>query len=173
MPATTMTQETATFAAGCFWGVEAAFRQIQGVTNATAGYTGGHTANPTYEQVCRHTTGHAEAVQVDYDPRQVTYEQLLDAFWRLHDPTTKNRQGPDVGDQYRSAVFTHTPQQREAAEAMKARLERSRRFARPIVTEITPASTFYRAEEYHQRYVEKNGGAAQCHLPFAPLPDGL
>ena len=162
---TAMTRDTATFAAGCFWGAEAAFRQIKGVTNATVGYTGGHTTHPTYEQVCSHTTGHAEAVEVEYDPRQVTYEQLLDAFWQIHDPTTKNRQGPDVGDQYRSAVFYHTPAQQQAAETVKASLERSGRFKRPIVTEITPATTFYRAEEYHQRYFEKHGGA-QCHIPL-------
>ncbi len=144
--------ETATFAAGCFWGVEHAFRQVKGVVNATSGYTGGTTEHPTYEQVCRHTTGHAEAVQVDYDPAQVSYDQLLDVFWTIHDPTTKNRQGPDVGSQYRSAVFTHSPQQQAAAEAFKGTLVRSKRFTRPIVTEITPASAFWPAEEYHQRY---------------------
>ena len=157
--------ETATFAAGCFWGVEAAFRQIKGVVNAAVGYTGGTTNNPTYEQVCTHTTGHAEAVQVEYDPRQVSYEHLLEAFWNLHDPTTKNRQGPDVGSQYRSAVFYHTPQQQAAAEAVKAKLERSGKYSRPIVTEISPASAFYRAEEYHQRYFEKHKDA-QCHIPL-------
>lgn len=156
--------ETATFAAGCFWGVEHAFRQVKDVVRATSGYTGGTTEQPTYEQVCRHATGHAEAVQVDYDPAQVSYDQLLDVFWTIHDPTTKNRQGPDVGSQYRSAVFTHSPQQQAAAEAFKVKLERSKRFARPIVTEITPASAFWPAEEYHQRYAEKHGGA-QCPLP--------
>ena len=155
--------EKATFAAGCFWGVEDAFRKVKGVTNVTAGYTGGHTAHPTYEQVCRHTTGHAEAVEVEYDPAQVTYEQLLEVLWRIHNPTTLNRQGPDVGDQYRSAIFYHTPAQQAAAEASKARLERSRRYAKPVVTEITPAATFYRAEEYHQRYHEKQGGG-QCPI---------
>jgi len=156
--------ETATFAAGCFWGVEAAFRQVKGVVNTAVGYTGGRTEHPTYEQVCTHTTGHAEAVQVEYDPAQVSYEQLLDVFWTIHDPTTKDRQGPDVGSQYRSAVFTHTPQQQAAAEAFKATLERNKRFARPIVTEVTPAAAFWRAEDYHQRYAEKHGGV-QCHLP--------
>ena len=156
--------ETATFAAGCFWGVEAAFRQINGVVNATVGYTGGTTKNPTYEQVCTHTTGHAEAVQVEFDPTHVSYEQLLEAFWTMHDPTTKNRQGPDVGSQYRSAIFYHTPSQQAAAEAAKAKLERSRRFPRPIVTEISPAAAFYLAEAYHQRYFEKNKDA-QCHIP--------
>ena len=161
--------ETATFAAGCFWGVEAAFRQVKGVVNTAVGYTGGHTEQPTYEQVCRHTTGHAEAVQVEYDPAHVSCEHLLEVFWNLHDPTTKNRQGPDVGSQYRSAVFYHTPKQQAAAEAFKATLARSTRFARPIVTEITPATTFWRAEEYHQRYVEKNKNA-QCHIPLPSTP---
>ena len=160
-----MKREKATFAAGCFWGVEDAFRQVKGVTNATVGYTGGHTTNPTYQQVCTHTTGHAEAVEVEYDPAQISYEQLLDAFWNIHDPTTLNRQGPDVGDQYRSAIFSHTPQQQAAAEASKDRLQRSGTYKRLIVTEVTPETVFYRAEEYHQRYFEKNGGG-QCHINF-------
>lgn len=158
-------RQTATFAAGCFWGVEDAFRHVKGVTNTAAGYTGGRTANPTYEQVCSHTTGHAEAVEVEYDPAQVSYEQLLDAFWGMHDPTTPNRQGPDVGDQYRSAIFYHSPQQQAAAEASKEREQRNGNYQRPIVTEISPAATLYRAEEYHQRYVEKNG-SGQCHMNF-------
>ena len=158
--------QTATFAAGCFWGVESAFSQVRGVASTTVGYTGGKTQNPTYEQVCSHTTGHAEAVEVTYDPGQVSYEQLLEAFWSLHDPTTPNRQGPDVGSQYRYAIFYHTPEQRVAAESSKERLARSGRHKRPIVTEIVPASTFYRAEEYHQRYYEKHGMKAQCHLPL-------
>ncbi len=157
--------ERATFAAGCFWGVEALFRQVKGVTNATVGYTGGTTKNPTYEQVCGHGTGHAEAVLVEYDPKQVTYDELLEVFWNNHNPTTRNRQGPDVGSQYRSAVFYHTPAQQASAEAMKQRLDKSRKFPAPIVTEIVPAVEFYPAEEYHQRYFEKHGGA-QCHLPF-------
>ena len=159
-----MNRETATFAAGCFWGVEDAFSKVKGVTSTTVGYTGGHTKNPTYEQVCSHTTGHAEAVQVEYDPKQVTYEQLLELFWSVHNPTTKDRQGPDVGSQYRSAIFTSTPAQHAAAEASKERLQRSGKFGRPIVTEITPATTFYRAEEYHQHYFQKNKNA-QCHIP--------
>ena len=157
-------KEKATFAAGCFWGVEEAFRQVKGVTNTAVGYTGGHTKNPTYETVCSHSTGHAEAVEVEYDPQQVSYEELLDAFWSIHNPTTLNRQGPDVGDQYRSAVFYHTPEQQALAEASKQRLQESGQYDHPVVTEITQAPTFYRAEEYHQRYFEKNGGG-QCHIP--------
>lgn len=156
--------ETATFAAGCFWGVEQAFRQVKGVVDTAVGYTGGTTANPTYEQVCRHTTGHAEAVQVIYDPRVVSYEQVLERFWAIHNPTTKDRQGPDVGSQYRSAIFVHTPHQQAAAEASKHAVEQRLKFSGPIVTEITTASTFWRAEESHQRYVEKHTGA-QCHIP--------
>ena len=156
--------EKATFAGGCFWGVEAAFRQVEGVLSTRVGYTGGHTNNPTYRRVCSGRTGHAEAVQLINDPNQVSYEQLLEVFWRIHDPTTLNRQGPDVGSQYRSAIFYHSESQLKAAEASKERLQSSRRFRRPIVTEITPASVFYRAEEYHQRYLEKQGRAS-CHLP--------
>lgn len=148
----------ATFAAGCFWGVEEAFRQTPGVLETTVGYTGGHTDNPTYEQVCSDQTGHAEAVEIEFDPARVTYSQLLEQFWKLHDPTTRNRQGPDVGSQYRSAVFHHDDDQREQAEAVKRRLDEAGIFGRPIVTEITPASTFWRAEDYHQQYVHKRGG---------------
>ncbi len=155
--------EHATFAAGCFWGVESLFRQVKGVTNATVGYTGGHTKNPTYEQVCGHGTGHAEAVLLEFDPSKVSYEQLLEVFWNNHNPTTPNQQGPDHGSQYRSAIFYHTPAQQAAAEAMKQRLEAGHKFHAPIVTEIVPAAEFYRAEEYHQRYFEKNGGG-QCHI---------
>lgn len=151
--------EKATFAAGCFWGIEAAFRRIEGVTDATVGYTGGNTDNPTYQQVCTGRTGHAEAVLVAYDPARVSYGQLLDAFWAMHDPTQRNRQGPDVGSQYRSAIFYHTPEQQAAAIASKAALGKSGRMRRPIATEIVPAQTFWRAEEYHQRYHEKHGGA--------------
>lgn len=155
--------QVATFAAGCFWGVEARFREIPGVVNATVGYTGGRTENPTYKDVCTDKTGHAEAVQVEFDPSQVTYEQLLDAFWAIHDPTTPNRQGPDVGTQYRSAIFYHNPEQLKAAQASKARLEKSDKFkGSKIVTEIVPAGDFYRAEEYHQRYLEKMGFKG-CH----------
>lgn len=155
--------EQATFAAGCFWGVEYAFSQVKGVTSTTVGYTGGHTEHPTYEQVCSHTTGHAEAIRIAFDPKAVSYENLVEYFFSIHDPTTKNRQGPDIGDQYRSAIFYHTPEQQMAAEAVKARLERSGKFPRAIVTEITPASTCYPAEEYHQKYYEKQGGKA-CHI---------
>jgi peptide-methionine (S)-S-oxide reductase len=152
-----MTTEKATFGAGCFWGVEATFRAIPGVTDAAVGYAGGKTENPTYEDVCSHTTGHAEVVQVEFDPAIVSYDHLLDVFWSNHNPTTLNRQGPDVGDQYRSVIFYHSPEQQAAAEASKARLEKSGRFKQAIVTFIQPAPTFYRAEDYHQRYLEKRG----------------
>lgn len=145
----------ATFAAGCFWGVEAAFRKIDGVVETTVGYTGGVVENPTYEQVCTSKTGHAEAVRVDYDPSKVSYEQLLDLFWQIHDPTSLNRQGWDVGSQYRSAIFYHSEEQRLAAEQSKRRLEEQ---GMKIVTEIVPAKDFWPAEEYHQRYVEKRRG---------------
>jgi len=155
--------EKATFAAGCFWGVEDAFRQVKGVMDAAAGYTGGTVENPSYREVCGDATGHAEAVQVEFDPAQVSYDDLLSVFWRIHDPTTMNQQGPDVGSQYRSAVFFHTPEQEAAARASKAKQEASGRHRRPIVTEITPASRFWRAEEYHQRYNEKHGRS--CRIP--------
>ena len=155
--------EKATFGAGCFWGVEASFRQIPGVTDAAVGYLGGQTQDPTYKDVCTDQTGHAEVVQLTYDPAKVTYEQLLDAFWNMHNPTTPNRQGPDVGTQYRSAIFFHTPEQKATAEASKAKLQASGRYRSPVVTEITPASEFYRAEEYHQRYLEKRG-LVSCHI---------
>jgi peptide-methionine (S)-S-oxide reductase len=155
--------EKATFAAGCFWGVEDAFRQVKGVTDAAAGYTGGTMEKPTYREVCGDATGHAEAVQVEFDPGQVSYEDLLSVFWRIHDPTTMNSQGPDFGSQYRSAIFFHTPEQEKAARASKAMQEASGRHRRPIVTEITPASQFWRAEEYHQRYNEKHGRS--CRIP--------
>ena len=155
--------EEATFAAGCFWGVEAAFRKVKGVRETMVGYTGGHTENPTYEAVCTDTTGHAEAVHVKYDPSVVSYEELLDVFWNCHNPTTRNRQGPDVGSQYRSAIFYHTPEQKAAAEASKQKLEESGEYSRPVVTEIVPAQEFYRAEEYHQQYLEKRGRAS-CNL---------
>lgn len=155
--------EKATFAAGCFWGVEAAFRQVQGVKSTTVGYTGGSFENPTYRDVCSGRTGHAEAVEVEYDPSVVSYEELLNVFWENHDPTTLNRQGPDVGTQYRSAIFYHTPEQEAAARASKERLESGGRYRNRIVTEIKPATPFYRAEEYHQQYLEKRG-LAHCNI---------
>jgi peptide-methionine (S)-S-oxide reductase len=148
-------EKKATFGAGCFWGVEAAFRQVEGVTRTRVGYSGGTLANPTYEDVCSHTTGHAEVVEVTYDPERVTYEQLLDVFWRKHDPTQLNRQGWDVGDQYRSAIFFHEDEQQEAALRSKAREQPN--WPAPIVTQIEPAQTFYEAEDYHQQYLEKRG----------------
>lgn len=154
----------ATFGAGCFWGVEVAFRQVPGVTDVAAGYMGGTTDNPSYKDVCTDTTGHAEVVEVEYDPEKASYEDLLDVFWKSHDPTQKNRQGPDVGTQYRSAIFTHSPEQEAAARASIERLEGERRFPRQIATEITPAGPFWRAEEYHQQYLEKRG-LASCHIP--------
>lgn len=157
-----MTQK-ATFAAGCFWGVEAAFRQVQGVVGTAVGYSGGKTKNPTYEEVCTDRTGHAEVVQVEFDPLKVSYEKLLDVFWENHDPTTLNRQGPDVGTQYRSAILFHTPEQEAAARASKAKLEGSGRYKRPVVTEILPVVEFYPAEEYHQQYLEKRG-LSTCHI---------
>jgi peptide-methionine (S)-S-oxide reductase len=155
--------EKATFAAGCFWGVEAAFRQVPGVLDAAVGYSGGGFPNPTYEDVCTGRTGHAESVQVEFDPARVSYDQLLDVFWENHDPTTVNRQGPDVGTQYRSVIFVEGPEQEKAAKESKERLEKSGRFRRPIVTEIEPAQPFWRAEDYHQRYLEKRG-LAHCKI---------
>ena len=155
--------EKATFAAGCFWGVEDAFRQVPGVKSATVGYTGGTTKNPTYKEVCSDRTGHAEAVEVEFDPQQVSYEQLLNIFWEIHDPTTPNRQGPDIGTQYRSAIFFHNAEQEATARASKAALESARKFKRPIVTEIKAAPEFYRAEDYHQQYFEKRG-IKSCHI---------
>lgn len=153
----------ATFAEGCFWGVEATFRAIPGVNDVAVGYTGGYTLNPTYQAVCTGQTGHAEAVEIDFDPALVSYEELLAAFWKSHDPTTLNQQGPDHGSQYRSVIFYHTPEQQAAALASRERLTQQGAFKRPIVTEIVPATPFYRAEEYHQRYFEKNG-LTGCHL---------
>jgi len=151
--------QKATFAAGCFWGVEEVFLHVPGVVSTVVGYTGGSVENPTYEDVCSDTTGHAEAVEVEFDPRTIGYGQLLEVFWNCHDPTQKNRQGPDLGTQYRSAIFFHNPEQQAAALASKERLAASCRHARPIVTEITPAPAFYRAEEYHQQYVRKHGSS--------------
>ncbi len=155
-----MALETATFGAGCFWGVEAAFRQLEGVTRTEVGYEGGTLENPTYEDVCSHTTGHAEVVEVTYDPERVSYEALLEVFWRKHDPTQLNRQGWDIGDQYRSVIFVHDEEQRRAAEASKAALDASGAYRKPIVTTVEPAQTFYRAEDYHQQYLEKRGRAS-------------
>ena len=151
----------ATFGAGCFWGVEVAFRQVAGVRDAAVGYCGGSLDNPSYQDVCTGTTGHAEVVEVDFDPEEVSFETLVELFWKCHDPTTLNRQGPDVGTQYRSAIFFHSPEQQQAAEASKAAAQE--RIPRPIATQITEASTFYRAEEYHQQYLEKRG-LGSCHL---------
>lgn len=156
-----LTMEKATFGAGCFWGVEAAFRQVKGVKTTAVGYSGGTFDNPTYEDVCSGQTGHAEVVQLEFDPNRVSYDELLNLFWDIHDPTTANRQGPDVGSQYRSAIFFHGPEQEAAARASKEREAQSGRFGRPIVTEITPASTFYMAEDYHQQYLEKRGRASR------------
>jgi len=153
----------ATFAAGCFWGVEATFRQIPGVTSTRVGYIGGKTENPTYKEVCTDRTGHAEAVEVDYDPSKVSYDRLLNVFWENHDPTQVNRQGPDWGTQYRSAIFFHSPEQEKEAKASKDSLEMAHRYSKPIATQIVPAATFYEAEDYHQQYLEKRG-LASCHV---------
>lgn len=157
--------ETAAFAAGCFWGVEALFAQVNGVVNATSGYMGGTVKNPSYEQVCTGKTGHAETVQVEFDPKIVSYDYLLKVFWDIHDPTTPNRQGPDIGSQYRSVIFYYTPEQKKQAFESKAKLEASDKYKNHIVTEIVPATEFYKAEEYHQSYYEKHGMKPTCHLP--------
>jgi peptide-methionine (S)-S-oxide reductase len=155
--------EKATFGAGCFWGVEARFRETPGVTDTAVGYAGGATQRPTYRDVCSDETGHAEVVEVTFDPARVEFRALVDEFFSLHDPTQVNRQGPDVGTQYRSVIFVHDDAQRAVAEQAKASLEASRRFKKPIATVIEPAKTFWRAEEYHQRYLEKRG-LASCHI---------
>jgi peptide-methionine (S)-S-oxide reductase len=152
-----MSKEKATFGAGCFWGVEETFRQLPGVSSTAVGYAGGAKENPTYEDVCSDATGHAEVVEVEFDPAEIAYTKLLDVFWSNHNPTTLNRQGPDVGTQYRSAIFYHSPEQKQQAEASKAALEKSGRFPRSIVTQIEPAPKFWRAEEYHQQYLRKRG----------------
>jgi len=156
--------EVATFAAGCFWGVEANFRKVKGVKYTQVGYTGGDVADPTYRDVCSGRTGHAEAVEIIFDPAVVTYDKLLELFWAMHDPTALNRQGPDIGSQYRSAIFYHNEDQRNAALASKINLQMSGRHKTGIVTEIVPAGTFYRAEEYHQQYVEKSGRSGGCPI---------
>ena len=153
-------EEIATLAGGCFWCLDAVFREMAGVRFVVSGYAGGHDPDPTYQEVCTGTTGHAEVVQVTYNPEKVTYRQLLELFWKIHDPTTYNRQGPDVGSQYRSAVFVHTPEQRRVAAASLKALRAENRFERPVVTEIVDATAFYAAEEYHQRYLEKQGRAS-------------
>jgi peptide-methionine (S)-S-oxide reductase len=157
------TTEKATFGAGCFWGVESNFRSLKGVKDAVVGYAGGHTQNPTYQDVCSHGTGHAEVVQVEYDPAEISYEQLLAAFFKMHNPTQVNRQGPDIGDQYRSVIFYHSPAQEAAARKAVEELDASGRHTRPVATQIEMAPTFYRGEEYHQRYLEKHG-RAHCSI---------
>lgn len=155
--------EKATFAAGCFWGVEATFRQLPGVSSTRVGYIGGRTENPTYKEVCTDRTGHAEAVEVNYDPAKISYTELLNVFWENHDPTQVNRQGPDWGTQYRSAIFFHSPDQQSQALASKEALEKAHRYPKPIATQIVPAEKFYEAEDYHQQYLEKRG-LASCHV---------
>jgi peptide-methionine (S)-S-oxide reductase len=157
------TVKLATFGAGCFWGVEDALRRVPGVVGTAVGYEGGTTKNPTYKEVCTDTTGHAEVVQVEFDPEKTSFDTLLDIFWQIHDPTTRNRQGPDFGSQYRSVVFYHDDAQKAAAVASREKAQASGRYRREIVTEIVPAATFYRAEEYHQQYHDKHGGG--CALP--------
>ena len=152
----------ATFGAGCFWGVELTFQKTKGVTSTSVGYSGGTTHNPTYEEVCTGRSGHAEVVQIEFDPSIVSYEELLDVLWGCHDPTTLNRQGPDRGTQYRSAIYYHSPEQEASAMASKAKADKSGRFSSPIVTEITSASEYYMAEDYHQKYIEKRG-MGSCH----------
>ena len=155
--------EKAIFAAGCFWGVEATFRQLPGVISTRVGYTGGNTDNPTYKEVCTDRTGHAEAVEVTYDPAKISYDKLLETFWENHDPTQLNRQGPDWGTQYRTAIFYTTPEQEKAARASKDALDKSHRFSKPVVTQIVPEVQFFEAEDYHQQYLEKRG-LASCHI---------
>jgi methionine-S-sulfoxide reductase len=157
----------AIFAAGCFWGVQYYFDQVPGVVNTTVGYTGGHTKNPSYEAVCTHTTGHAEAVKIEFDPGQISFEELVRHFFRMHDPTQMNRQGPDIGDSYRTAIFYLSDEQKQIAEKIKAEIEPTSK--KPIVTEITKAGPFYDAEDYHQKFTEKTG-RGMCHIPYEPLP---
>ena len=158
--------ETAIFAAGCFWGVQYYFDQVPGVKETVVGYTGGHTENPSYEEVCTHTTGHAEALKIEYDPKEVSYETLLKQFFKMHNPTQLNRQGPDVGDSYRTAIFYTTDKQKEQAE--KAKQSASKNFDDPVVTEITEASEFWPAEDYHQKFTERTG-RGMCHIPYEPV----
>ena len=158
-----MNIEIATFGAGCFWGVEDAFMQIKGVKKTTVGFLGGTMHNPSYKDVCTGNTGHAEVVQIEYNPEETTYQDLLNTFWEIHNPTTLNQQGPDVGPQYRSGIFYHNEEQKKIAEKSKVKMQESTKYTRPIVTEITRASTFYKAEEYHQEYLKKNG-LSSCHI---------
>lgn len=160
--------DTATFGTGCFWCTEAVFQQLEGVLKATSGYSGGHVDNPTYKEVCSGETGHAECLQIVYDPAKITYDELLEVFWQVHDPTTLNRQGNDVGTQYRSAVFYHNNEQKEKAEKYKAELDKSGAWDNPIVTEIVPAQKFYKAEDYHQNYYNDNGSQPYCYFVIRP-----
>jgi methionine-S-sulfoxide reductase len=163
--------DQATFGGGCFWCTEAVFKELRGVKSVVSGYSGGQTANPTYEQVCSGRTGHAEAVQITFDPKQVSYQELLEVFWKTHDPTTMNRQGHDVGTQYRSVIFYHSVEQRQAAEALKQELDRSGQVGAPLVTEITKLDQFYPAEDYHQNYFERNPGQGYCSAVIRPKVD--
>ena len=161
--------EKATFGAGCFWGVEYQYRKIPGVLEAYCGYSGGKTERPTYREVCQHDTGHAEVIEVTFDPAKVSYRQLVEYFFRMHNPTQVDRQGPDVGDQYRSVIFYHSPEQKKVAEEVKAALTAAKKYDEPIATKVEPAQPFWKAEEYHQRYYEKKGGRPYCHLvEYAP-----
>ncbi|MBO9572759.1 MAG: peptide-methionine (S)-S-oxide reductase MsrA [Chitinophagaceae bacterium] len=160
--------DTATFGTGCFWCTEAIFQQLEGVISVTSGYSGGHVDNPTYKEVCEGTTGHAEVIQVVYDPSKITYDELLQAFWQSHDPTTLNRQGNDVGPQYRSVIFYHNAEQKEKAEKYKAELDQAKAFDKPIVTEISPYTKFYKAENYHQDYYNNNGSQPYCYYVIRP-----
>jgi peptide-methionine (S)-S-oxide reductase len=160
--------DTATFGTGCFWCTEAIFQQLEGVLKVTSGYTGGHVKNPSYEQVCEGTTGHAEVIQMIYDPAKISFDELLEVFWETHDPTTLNRQGNDVGTQYRSAVFYHNAEQKQKAEKYKSELDKSGAFSNKIVTEVTPASAFYSAENYHQNYYNQNGSQPYCNFVIRP-----
>ena len=162
------TTDTATFGTGCFWCTEAIFQELDGVLKATSGYSGGSVENPTYKEVCEGTTGHAEVIQIVYDPSKITFDELLEAFWQSHDPTTLNRQGNDVGPQYRSVIFYHNNEQKEKAEKYKAELDKSKAFENPIVTEISPFSKFYVAENYHQEYYNKNGSQPYCYYVIRP-----
>ena len=163
--------DTATFGTGCFWCTEALFQQLDGVISATSGYSGGHVENPTYKEVCEGTTGHAEVIQIVYDPKKITFDDLLEAFWQSHDPTSLNRQGNDVGPQYRSVIFYHNQEQKEKAEKYKAELDKAKAFDKPIVTEISPYSKFYVAENYHQEYYDNNGKQPYCYFVIRPKLD--
>jgi peptide-methionine (S)-S-oxide reductase len=164
----TTATDTATFGTGCFWCTEAIFQQLEGVTKVTSGYSGGHVEKPSYKEVCTGTTGHAEVIQVQYDPKKISFDELLEVFWQTHDPTTLNRQGNDVGPQYRSVIFYHNNEQKEKAEKYKAELDKSGAFNNPIVTEISPYSNFYAAENYHQDYYNQNGSQPYCYLVIRP-----